>query len=145
VTALAWSDADASPQAEGRPSLFLTGGQDGYLRAWDGRSERPVAEVAVHVASNGAGESSSSFYRVKKQLCLRMIIFPRGFLERLRKSEVTEKPVYVTGKGKGGLYQGSSFTDVRRLGGFLSERGRLLHREPICECDEGVAQVVGLS
>jgi WD40 repeat protein len=58
VTALAWSD---SPQAEERPNLFLTGGQDGYLRAWDGRSERPVAEVPVQVASNGAGESSSSF------------------------------------------------------------------------------------
>lgn len=56
VTALAWSDAGASPQSEERTELFLTGGQDGFLRAWDGRTDRAVAEVPVHVAASGTGE-----------------------------------------------------------------------------------------
>lgn len=81
MTALAWSDANGSPQAEGRPSLVLTGGQDGYLRAWDGRSEKSVAEVPVHVASNGAGEDSSSLS--VDELCLRRTGgFSKGFGHR---------------------------------------------------------------
>ncbi|GAQ85255.1 F-box and WD-40 domain protein 7 [Klebsormidium nitens] len=59
VTALVWSDAGGSPQSEERTNLFLTGGQDGFLRAWDGRTDRAVAEVPVHVAASGTGAVSS--------------------------------------------------------------------------------------
>jgi hypothetical protein len=53
VTALAWGGGVSDSCSGG--ILALSGGQDGVLRAWDGRAARPVTERALHVGSAGRG------------------------------------------------------------------------------------------
>jgi hypothetical protein len=61
VTALTWADgmASAAPVGEGGSSGgLLSGGQDGYVRAWDARAPPGVAcvaERALHVTPKGRG------------------------------------------------------------------------------------------
>jgi hypothetical protein len=62
ITALAWSTAaaaasGASAQAAGDNSscCLISGGQDGVVRVWAGRTGRCVAEQAVHVDKKGKG------------------------------------------------------------------------------------------
>jgi WD40 repeat protein len=65
ITALAWSAAAAAAAAgaaahgqghdSSSSSCVISGGQDGVVRVWDGRSGRCIAERAVHVDKKGKG------------------------------------------------------------------------------------------
>jgi WD40 repeat protein len=62
ITALAWSSAaalgcaaSAEDAGQGSSCCLVTGGQDGVVRVWDGRTGRCVAEQAVHVDKKGKG------------------------------------------------------------------------------------------
>jgi WD40 repeat protein len=61
VTALAWQlpahEGAAAAPAESSSSLALSGGQDGFLRAWDSRQggSRCVAQQALHAGPRGKG------------------------------------------------------------------------------------------
>ncbi|KXZ51543.1 hypothetical protein GPECTOR_12g506 [Gonium pectorale] len=53
VTALAWFDDGGG--GGGLAGCFVSGGQDGVLRAWDPRARANVAKVPLHVNEQGRG------------------------------------------------------------------------------------------
>jgi WD40 repeat protein len=58
ITALAWQQDQQQEQqqhAADSSTLALSGGQDGYLRVWDGRSGSHVAQQRLHASAQGKG------------------------------------------------------------------------------------------
>lgn len=170
ITALAWDPAtDASDAGSGGSSLagpsgagtLYSGGQDGWLRAWDGQAPGPALGVGVHAGRAGRGAvggilppaaASSLVVTAGADGSVRGLDTRRG-LQQAWAVQLRDFPYSLVGAGEGvlaGCGDGSLWAIERGTGRVLYALGasaaavRNIHtrgRQLVAGGDDGVAML----